>query len=75
MAEYAFLALRLLQEGLSKKEFKCRFGLELSDVHGQTLTELVGYGWLVEKGDRYYLAEAMISYANEVFLRLLPTRE
>ena len=72
MAEYAFLALRLLQEGLSQKKFLARFGCELSAIYGAVLQELVDYGWLVQKNDHYYLADQMISYANEVFLRLLP---
>ena len=40
------VGLRLTQEGVSATEFQARFGLELQNVFGKEIDELVGLGLL-----------------------------
>ena len=46
MQETLMVGLRLTQEGVSATEFQARFGLELQNVFGKEIDELVGLGLL-----------------------------
>jgi len=72
MAEFAFLALRLLQHGLVKEEFSREFGVSVKEVYGQILSRFLSYGWLLDLGDRYILSEDAVYFANQIFMEFLP---
>ncbi len=75
MAEFCFLSLRLLQNGISKAEFKNKFGLAVDSIYHQQLQELSMAGWIVDKGDRICLTEIAIPWANQIFMMFLPENE
>jgi len=72
MAEFAFLALRLLDRGLNSDDFKRKFKISLESVHGETLDRLINYNWLTKEQNRYKLTTQAIFFANEVFAEFLP---
>jgi oxygen-independent coproporphyrinogen-3 oxidase len=51
MQETMMLGLRLTKEGVSKREFFARFGVEPSEVFGRQIVELVNQGLLEELED------------------------
>lgn len=75
MAEFAFLSLRLLKEGLLRNRFYDRFGVDVDMVYKSTIEELIDRGWLIDKGDRLILSTAAIPWANEVFMQFLPNND
>ncbi len=72
MAEYIFLHLRLLEEGLNPEAFYMYFGQSLTELYGQTVQKLLKYGWIEEKGSNYVLAKDATAYANQVFMEFIP---
>ncbi len=70
MAEYAILGLRL-KKGISKKNFKQRFGYELENVFGEKINKFEKQGLLKSK-DRVFLTNKGIDLSNIVFMEFLP---
>ncbi|MBO8128539.1 MAG: radical SAM family heme chaperone HemW [Peptococcaceae bacterium] len=70
MAETMFLGLRLLK-GVSKNDFRTRFGVDVYDIYKDEITRLQGEGLLEGTGDYLRLTEKALPIANEVFQRFL----
>jgi oxygen-independent coproporphyrinogen-3 oxidase len=70
-AEFCFLGLRLT-EGISKTDFKIRFGKDLKEVYGKAIERLKNFGLLQEDGERLKLTSKGLDLANEVFMEFLP---
>ena len=68
MSETLMLGLRL-NEGISEKEFRQRFGVELRRAYQQQVEELTTFGLLQWKGDRLVLTQRGRLLGNDVFLR------
>lgn len=62
MEEFMFLGLRMI-DGVSKEEFKCRFGTEMEKVYGSVLQKLSSQG-LLENGERVKLTHRGLDLAN-----------
>lgn len=72
MAEFVFLALRLLNQGVEAASFEETFGVSLENVYSDTLERLMGYGWLTKTEKGYKLNSQAIYSANQIFIELLP---
>ncbi len=72
MAEYTFLALRLLRRGLVKSSFESKFGISFDSVYGKLIEELISYGWIIDLEDLYILSEEAMYFANQIFAEFLP---
>ena len=70
MQEFMFLGLRRMC-GVSKKEFKQRFGQSMEDVYGETLMDLLEKDLLCIEGDKVYLTDHGIDVSNYVFSAFL----
>ncbi len=70
MAETLMLGLRL-NEGISEKEFRQRFGVELRRAYQQQVEELTTFDLVQWEGDRLVLTQRGRLLGNEVFLRFL----
>jgi len=69
-AESLMLGLRL-NEGISEKEFRQRFGIDLRRAYQQQVEELTTFGLLQWEGDRLVLTQRGRLLGNEVFQRFL----
>jgi len=71
MGETMMLGLRLLQEGVGEREFAVRHGVELEDVFGDVIGEMVRLGLMerIEGGVR--LTRRGLMVANEVCARFV----
>jgi oxygen-independent coproporphyrinogen-3 oxidase len=70
MAESLMLGLRL-NEGISEKEFRQHFGIDLRRAYQQEVEELTTFGLLQWEGDRLVLTQRGRLLGNEVFQRFL----
>ncbi len=68
--EELFLGLRK-RTGVSKKNFKAKYNLELHDVYQQPIDELTTRGWLEEDDECIRMTEKGQLFGNEVFQRFL----
>ena len=66
MSEFMFLSLRLTELGASKAEFYSRFSREIDEVFAKPLEKHLAAGTLVDKGDRYVLAQRAYYVSNSV---------
>ena len=72
MAEFVFLALRLINKGLDSNKFYEEFNVTLEKIYGETLDKLINYKWLTKDKNQYKLTSQAIFFANEVFAEFLP---
>ncbi|GAB7386302.1 radical SAM family heme chaperone HemW [Bacillaceae bacterium] len=70
MEDHMILGLRL-REGVSRAEFRRRYGRSLEEVFGDEVEELLHAGLLEEDGDFLRLTEKGLPLGNEVFARFL----
>ncbi|MCM1157099.1 MAG: radical SAM family heme chaperone HemW [Bacteroidales bacterium] len=70
MEEFMFLGLRVRQ-GISKSEFRWKFGAEVEEIYGQVLEKYKKLGLLLEEQDRIYLSEEGIDVSNVVMADFL----
>ena len=70
MEEFMFLGLRLMQ-GISKAEFKLRFGIEIEKVYGEVIAKYRNSGLLLESGDRLYLSDKGIDVSNVIMAEFM----
>lgn len=70
MEEFMFLGLRCTR-GVSKEEFKQRFGVEIESVYGKIIRKYVNQELLIEKEDRLYLSDAGIDVSNVVMAEFM----
>jgi oxygen-independent coproporphyrinogen-3 oxidase len=72
MGETMMLGLRLLEEGVPDQSFRAQFGLDLEDVFGTELGDLVVRGLLEQLPDRVRLTPAGVLLGNRVFAEFMP---
>ena len=72
MAESMMLGLRLLEVGVERAAFRQRFGLDIAEVFGRELEQLVERGLLELNEHHTRLTPAARLLGNEVFAAFLP---
>ena len=70
MAEFMILGLRMTK-GVSKTEFKNRFGKDFDEVYGNVIKKLKPAGVLEEEGDTVRLSDYGLDVSNSVFEEFL----
>lgn len=65
MSEFMFLGLRMT-DGVSKTEFKNRFGDDLEKVFENPLLKFKNMGMIEEKGDRVCLSRGAVAVSNQI---------
>lgn len=70
MEEFMFLGLRMA-EGISKKDFFARFGVDIENVYGKIIAKYIEEQLLLETGDRLYLSDAGIDVSNVVMAEFI----
>ncbi len=66
MAEFMILGLRMTK-GISKTEFKRRFGVDVYDIYGDAIKRFIELGAMAEDGDMLKLTEYGLDVSNTVF--------
>lgn len=72
MEEFMFLGLRMMQ-GISKTEFKERFGTAVENIYGNIIEKYKKRTLLQESEDRLYLTDAGIDVSNVVMAEFMLT--
>jgi oxygen-independent coproporphyrinogen-3 oxidase len=72
MGETMMLGLRLIEEGVTRARFADRFGVELDDVYGTTIAQLITQGLLESAAGRVRLTPQGRLLGNRVFGEFLP---
>jgi oxygen-independent coproporphyrinogen-3 oxidase len=72
MGETLMLGLRLIEEGVERARFKHRFGVELDEIHGTTIEQLIEQGLLESDAERIRLTPRGRLLGNRVFAEFLP---
>lgn len=70
MAEFMILGLRLTS-GISKEEFRCRFGEDVMEVYGSTIRKYEDAGLLREERGNLFLTRRGLSLSNTVMADFL----
>lgn len=70
MEEFMFLGLRCTK-GVSKQEFKIRFGTEIESVYGKVIKKYIEQQMLIEHDERIYLSDAGIDVSNVVMAEFM----
>ena len=70
MEEFMFLGLRCTN-GVSKQEFKSRFGVDMESVYGRVIDKYVEQQMLIIQEDRIYLSDAGIDVSNVVMAEFM----
>jgi len=70
MEEFMFLGLRMI-EGISKANFKNKFGSDILDIYGDIIDKLIEDGLLIDDMDKIRLTKKGIDISNYVFLKFL----
>ena len=63
--EFIFMGLRMI-EGISKEEFKKRFGLDVYEIYSKEIKKNIENGLLLDVDDRLRLSEKGIEFSNLV---------
>lgn len=71
IADTLMMGLRLTQEGIQRAVFRQRFGIDLLDLHGETIKKFVGYGLLSANADAVRLTQRGRLLSNMVFRELI----
>lgn len=70
MEEFMFLGLRLMK-GISKTEFKERFGVEIEGIYGKVIDKYKKNQLLTEQSDRIFLSDRGIDVSNVVMAEFM----
>lgn len=70
MEEFMFLGLRLMK-GVSKAEFKKRFGADMESVYGNQILKYKKQELLIEKDDRLFLSDEGIDVSNVIMAEFM----
>lgn len=70
MEEFFFLGLRRT-EGISEMDFVARFSVDIHQLYGDVLSELVAEGYLIHKNARYFFTPEGMDLSNQLLLRFL----
>ena len=68
--EFMFLGLRLMK-GISKTEFKERFGAEIESIYGKVMEKYKKSQLLIEQDDRLFLSDKGIDVSNVVMAEFI----
>lgn len=71
MGEFMMMGLRLTQEGVSRADFRERFGLALEEAFGQEIQKLFGLDLLEWEADALRLTQRGRLLGNQVFIEFL----
>jgi oxygen-independent coproporphyrinogen-3 oxidase len=71
MQETMLTGLRLTREGVSAEDFAARFGIQMRDVFGREIDELIGLGLLEWVGPVLRLTKRGRLLGNQVFMRFV----
>ena len=66
MSEFVFLGLRMLIDGVDKKEFQKRFHNDIYDVLGDKIKKYTSIGMIEDKGDRIVLTPKAYYVSNSI---------
>lgn len=72
MGETMMLGLRLLQEGVSKRAFLQKYGVEIDAVYGETLARLADQELITSESGRVCLTSKGMMLGNQIFMQFLP---
>jgi oxygen-independent coproporphyrinogen-3 oxidase len=72
MGETLMLGLRLIEDGVERARFQDRFGVELDQIYGATIEQLVEQGLLESDAERIRLTARGRLLGNRVFAEFLP---
>jgi oxygen-independent coproporphyrinogen-3 oxidase len=72
MGETLMLGLRLIEEGVERARFHERFGVDLDQVYGATIEQLIAQGMLEYGAERNRLTQKGRLLGNRVFAEFLP---
>ena len=70
MEEFFFLGLRRT-EGITEMDFVSRFSVDIQELYGDVLSELVAEGYLIHKNARYFFTPEGMDLSNQLLLRFL----
>ena len=70
MEEFFFLGLRRT-EGITEMDFVARFSVDMHQLYGEVLSQLVKEGYLIHKNSRYYFTEEGLDLSNQLLARFL----
>ncbi len=70
MSEFMFLGLRMI-EGVSEREFKSYFGIDINEIFGVKIDKLIEQKLLEKSDDRIYLTSKGIDISNYVMSEFL----
>lgn len=70
MSEFMFLGLRMTA-GVSKGEFKQKFGEDVEKVFQKPLSKFIKMGMIEEKGDKIRLSKEAISVSNQIMCEFI----
>lgn len=70
MEEFMFLGLRCMK-GVSKKDFKERFGVEIESVYGKIIQKYMNQEMLIEKDNNIFLSDAGIDVSNVIMAEFM----
>lgn len=70
MEEFMFLGLRCTK-GVSKQEFKTRFGVDIESVYGRVIDKYIDQQLLLEMDGRIYLSDTGIDVSNVVMAEFM----
>lgn len=70
MSEFMFLGLRII-EGVSEREFKSYFGIDINKIFGAKIDKLIEQKLLEKSDDRIYLTSKGIDISNYVMSEFL----
>lgn len=70
MEEFFFLGLRRT-EGITEMDFVARFSVDMHQLYGEILSQLVKEGYLIYKNSRYFFTEEGLDLSNQLLVRFL----
>lgn len=70
MSEVMFLGLRMTK-GVKKTRFQKRFGIDIYEVYGAEIIELINLGLMIDKDGYLRLTEYGIDVSNQVFIKFI----
>ena len=70
MEEFFFLGLRRT-EGITEMDFVSRFSVDIQELYGDVLSELVAEGYLIHKNARYFFTPEGMDLSNQLLARFL----
>ncbi len=73
MEEFMFLGLRMMA-GVSRKEFRLRFGKDMYEIYGTVLNKYINDGYMETDSDRVWLTDKGIDVSNIILSEFILDR-